>query len=115
MGRRKKRPPLPDGWTRSERFQWNGRHIERGTELSIRGARGRYRFLYHTTTPTSEWIDVVGGPGRGAAQVRQWRAFRPERIRTVHRTRQTISPSEAIDLIRQKKREKRDTTPKEHA
>lgn len=64
----------------------NGRHITPGTELSIRGARGRFRFVAHVRTHAgAEWIDVYGGPqGRTA-----WRSFAPDRITRVHRTTKT--------------------------
>lgn len=103
--------PLPGGWHRKDSFQWNGRHIEPGTEVSIRGERGRFRFVSHTTVVGErsgevilEWVDVIGG-ARGASQ---WRSFRPDRIRRVHRLRKTMTAAEARDLVNKKNREKRE-------
>lgn len=75
--KRKYQPTLPAGWVKADEYQANGRHITRGTELRITGERGRFRFVTHTTTPTSEWVDVWDKDGR-------WRSFNPGRIRTVH-------------------------------
>jgi hypothetical protein len=72
-------------WTVSTTLHLPGRSlIEAGTEVSIRGERGRFRFLRHVTTTTGpEWVDVYGG-AKGHETLR---SFRPERIRTVHRDR----------------------------
>lgn len=72
----------PDaGWIREERIQVNGRWVERGTELSIKGERGRFRFQCRVTTPKgSSWLDVIGGV-KGATM---FRSFREDRVRTVH-------------------------------
>lgn len=65
-----------DTWT------CHGRHVAKGTELSVRGARGRFRFQRYVVTAKGEWIDVYGGPdGR-----EMFRSFAPERVTTVHRT-----------------------------
>ena len=90
MGRKKKdtkttenvtRPN--DHWVISEEITVNGRKVVRGTELSITGERGRYRFLKHVYNPKtdSSWIDVVGGSNTAASQ---HRSFRQDRIKTVH-------------------------------
>lgn len=55
----------------------NGRHLERGTEISIKGERGRFRFLHHVTNGDKEWIDV-------ADKNKALRSFRPEKIKRVH-------------------------------
>lgn len=84
MGRRKKQNerenPHPD-WIKSETIKINGRIVEKGTELSIQGESGRFRFLAHIITPTCEWIDVIGGKSE---RYKQFRAFRPERVKRVH-------------------------------
>lgn len=86
--RRKTKPqPLPADWEVSETFYWNGRHITKGTELSITGARGRYRFVKHVKTPKAEWIDTVGGGTRTRSDMA--RSFAPNRIKTVHRIAKT--------------------------
>ena len=52
-----------------------------GTEISIVGERGRFRFMKHVARPDgTEWIDVWGSP-KGAECTR---SFRPNRIKTVH-------------------------------
>lgn len=66
--------------TRFPEWAWNGRRLHAGqTEVSIDGERGRFRFLAY----------VVGAKGTSWVEVRcdrtgHLRAFRPERIRTVH-------------------------------
>lgn len=82
---RKVTPVYPPDWSVSDRTQWNGRHITPGTELSIKGVSGRFRFIKYVSTPQAEWIDVVGGK-RG---VSTFRSFRPEQIKTVHRINKT--------------------------
>jgi hypothetical protein len=86
--RRRHRPPPGSSaasWTREELFRVNGRILEPGTEFSVHGEPGRFRFLYATTTPAGAvWVDGIGGPG-GAKGVRSWRSFHPEQVRTVHR------------------------------
>jgi hypothetical protein len=64
-----------------ESWQHNGRHVAPGTELSVRGERGRYRFLAHVYTEAGcEWIDTYGGPPNREA----FRSFSLARITTVH-------------------------------
>lgn len=86
---RSKPQPLPDNvaaWTISTEMQVHGRYVVPGTELSIQGERGRFRFQRYVLTPNgAAWIDVIGGP-RGHSH---WRCFRPGRIRTVHRLTRT--------------------------
>lgn len=95
MARSRKKPQtleeINPTWTISYEMKYNGRIIEPNTEISIRGESGRFRFIKHVATPTCEWIDVVGGKND---RYKQFRAFRPERIKTVHwknktRTNQT--------------------------
>jgi hypothetical protein len=77
--------PLPAHWVVSTEIQINGRHIVPGTELKIRGRRGRFRFIKHVKTDTTEWIDAWGG-GKGAEQ---WSSFHPDRVHRVHVKMQT--------------------------
>jgi len=83
MGRRKKAVkqdnPSTD-WEVSYEMQINGRYVEPGTELKIKGERGRFRFIKHVLTATAEWIDVWGGP----KHAQQWRSFRTEKVARVH-------------------------------
>ena len=89
MGRKKKDAQVVSNhfnpsahWVISEEWMANGRHLVKGTEVSIRGERGRFQFVKHVYNPNtgSEWVDVVGGPNN----VRQFRSFAVDRIRTVH-------------------------------
>ncbi|ALF00512.1 hypothetical protein SEA_BOOSTSEASON_78 [Mycobacterium phage BoostSeason] len=64
----------------------HGRTLEPGTEVSIRGERGRFRYMRATTTSAGRLVlDFIGGPAGHEA----WRSFYPERIRTVHRINKT--------------------------
>lgn len=73
----------PPDWRVAEYAYWNGRHIRPGTELSITGERGRFRFVKFVETPTATWIDVIGGKHNLS------RSFHPSRIKTVHRIKKT--------------------------
>ncbi len=68
-------------------MQINGRNVVKGTELKIKGARGRYRFIKHVKTETAEWIDVWGGP-KGAEN---WRSYPLEAVKTVHAKNATVA------------------------
>lgn len=81
-------------WEVSETFTANGRHIEKGTELSIEGESGRFLFLRHIRRPGGvEWIDVIGYDTKGNST--GYRSFRPARIRRVHRINRTRANAEA--------------------
>ena len=89
MGRRKKSvdqtPAVPSPtahWITSEEIMLHGRHVIRGSELSIKGERGRFNFIKHVLNPKtgSEWIDVVGGP----TGYKTMRSFHIDKIRRVH-------------------------------
>jgi hypothetical protein len=69
-----------------EEIQINGRNVSKGTELKIKGQRGRFRFVKHVLTEKNkEWIDVIGGP-KGQEQ---WRSYSPTDVKTVHVKNQT--------------------------
>lgn len=51
-----------------------------GTELSVRGLTGGYRFIKEVRTPTSVWIEVWGG----RKNFEKIRMVDPANIRTVH-------------------------------
>jgi len=89
MGKRKNSKQTPNvsaDWVKSYSIQINGRNVESGTELKIKGQRGRFRFIHHVVTPAgAEWIDVWGGP-KGSEQ---WRSFRTEQVQRVHYKNQT--------------------------
>lgn len=80
---RRRRVADPSDWVASAEFTANGRTITRGTEVSIKGERGRFRFVKHITRPERgiEWLDFWGGP----KDRESFRSFDPARIRTVHR------------------------------
>lgn len=83
------RCPVPNtDWEISYEYQSHtGRHMAQGTEFSVTGEPGRFRFLYHVRTPDgTEWISCVGGRGASSTKegVQMWRSFRPNRIKRVH-------------------------------
>ncbi len=82
-------PPVP--FTVTETFTPEGRApLSPGTELSVRGERGRFKFIHHCTNDrTGEGWITVWGPLSGDGQRAQWRSFDPARVRTVHRLRKT--------------------------
>lgn len=92
MARRKKstdvdQPEVPKpnaDWIVTNEYQVNGRWLKPHTEFTVHGVKGRMVFVSHTQTPTSEWIDAFS-PNK------QYRAFRPDRIKTVH-TKQKVRP-----------------------
>jgi Na+-transporting NADH:ubiquinone oxidoreductase subunit NqrF len=87
--------PNPNpSWVETYEIQVNGRNITQGTEVSIRGERGRFRFMKHVKTDTAEWVDVVGG----VKGVKMWRSFRVDRVKTVHRKNKI-----AENLIKERK------------
>jgi hypothetical protein len=89
MARRKKTltPGPINLWTVETSIQINGRNVQPGTELKIRGERGRFRFIkYVKTEKENEWIDVWGG-SKGHEQ---WRSFKLDKVRTVHYKNQTV-------------------------
>jgi hypothetical protein len=91
----KKVIPNPNpSWVESDEIQINGRKISKGTEISIRGERGRFRFIKHVKTSKSEWVDVVGG----TKNVNMWRSFDVSRVKTVHRINRT-----AENLVKERK------------
>jgi hypothetical protein len=85
MGRKKqtvKEDNPSEQWVISESILVNGRHVDAGTELTIKDERGRFKFVRHVYNPRLdvEWVDVVGG-AKGA---RQYRSFRQDKIKRVH-------------------------------
>jgi hypothetical protein len=80
MGRRKNKIDTPTAcshWVVSTELMINNRHVARGTELSIRGERGRFRFIKHVVNGDKEWIDVVD-------KFKAIRSFRVEDVKRVH-------------------------------
>lgn len=86
MPRKKTKTNLPADWHEHDSAEANGRHITAGTEVSIRGERGRFRFLKRVTRDDGrEWLDFWGGPKGSEA----WRSFSADQIRRVHRINKT--------------------------
>lgn len=82
----KKITPNPFGLVINDTFKFNGRTLTKGTEVSIRGQRGRFRFVGHVVNPNgNEWLDFIGGKKGCEA----WRSFAADDIRTVHRINRT--------------------------
>lgn len=60
-----------------------------GTEVSLRGKRGRYRFQYaRQTTEGRDELTFVGGPLHGQAE--RYVSVYPEQVTRVHRTNKTL-------------------------
>ncbi|ALF01441.1 hypothetical protein SEA_LILPHARAOH_63 [Mycobacterium phage LilPharaoh] len=64
----------------------NGRVLAPGTEVSIRGERGRFRFVKAAVTSAGRITCDFIGPDDNT---KCWRSFYPERIKTVHRVNRT--------------------------
>lgn len=65
-----------------EAVRVHGRDLTPGTEVTISGERGRYRFVGASTTSSQRLVlDFIGG----RAGHECWRSFYPERVKTVHR------------------------------
>lgn len=79
---------MQNGWVIHWSLRANNREVVVGTELSLRGESGRYRFMRFVVGPRSSWIDVYGGKS-GHEMVR---SVRPERIKRVHRDRKMRQP-----------------------
>jgi hypothetical protein len=101
MGRKKKvhvkeNNPSED-WIITESLIVNGRHVDKGTEISIKDERGRFQFVRHVYNPRVdvEWIDVVGG----RKGVNEFRSFRPDRIKRVHWKNRMRPTKEMIEKI----------------
>jgi hypothetical protein len=87
----------PPWWTIATEIQVKGKPVTAGAMLSIKGERGRFKFMRHVTNtrcPTEdfpngvEWIDTVGGDYRirqgGVIDgTMEMRAFRASRITKV--------------------------------
>jgi hypothetical protein len=87
MARKKKHVSnLPDHWSISDETRINGRLVTKGTELSFKGVKGRFRFMRLVTLDDGRsWLDVYGGP----AKHEMLRSFGVDRVKTVHRITKT--------------------------
>lgn len=84
MNRRKSSAPVP-AKVRTVELP-DGRRLDDGDEFTVRskdvaGRGGRFRFRYVADDGSLAAFGPVG------ANVAKWRAFRPELVATVHRTR----------------------------
>lgn len=70
----------------------NGRTVNPNTEISIRGETGRFTFRYSRRDGE---VTVWGG----RPQHEQWRTFRIERVRTVHRKPSLRKNREALEEV----------------
>lgn len=81
MGRKRKpahnTPDASAHWVISHEIMINNRHVVQGTELSISGERGRFRFFKHVVNGDKEWIDVVD-------KFKAIRSFRVDQVKRVH-------------------------------
>lgn len=94
MGKKKKlvSPAIRPDWKYLDEVKINGRIVTKGTEFSVKGERGRFRFTQYVVTDKSEWIDCIGGP-KGYEKMR---SFSPESVRRVHVKRTTRSNKDKI-------------------
>ena len=81
-------------WTRRYEYQVHGRYLAVGTEVSIKGESGRFRFQYAIEKPDGTvWLEFIGG--RKGCEV--FRSFYPERVRRVHRLKRTRANHERTE------------------
>lgn len=91
MGRRKKRVAperlYPESWTVSAEFKPDGKaSLEEGTEFSVKGAGGRFKFRYHVVTEKGdEWVEAWGPVTGNKNDKPKYRSFSVDRVKTVHR------------------------------
>lgn len=73
-----------EDWIISTEVKVNGRWLTPGTEFTVRGQRGRMRFVRHVSyiTGSVEWVDCFD-------KNKQFRSFRPDKIRTIHAKKKT--------------------------
>ena len=96
-------PLYPSTWNVSPTYDWTDkrgltRTLEPGTEVTVTGERGKFRFCEHVEVPPHgrtrkprEWIAVIGGvPG-----VTKFRFFRPGRIATAKAKGRRLAPQAA--------------------
>lgn len=86
----KKTPDASAHWIVNQEIMINNRHVGAGTELSISGERGRFRFIKHVVNGDVEWIDVVD-------KFKAIRSFRPDRVKRVHYKNKIKSAKKPVD------------------
>jgi hypothetical protein len=85
MAKKKIEIKIPEHWVVEESIQVNNQTVVPGTEISVKGERGRFKFLKKVTTPNTSWVDCIGG--RKGYEV--YRSFETSKIKTVHRKKTT--------------------------
>lgn len=76
---------VPEGWLMKTEITINGRKVDTDTELSIKGVRGRHRFIREVTRENgTTYIDVMS-----AEPHKMIRSFHIDKVRTVHRIPKT--------------------------
>lgn len=94
MGRRKKNqfktPAANAHWIISQEIMINNRHVVPGTELSIWGERGRFKFVKHVVNGDKEWIDVID-------KYKAFRAFKVEQVKRVHYKNKIRPPKKPVE------------------
>lgn len=70
--------------------------LVKGTEVQLKGRRGRYRFQYANQTSAGRTVlTFVGGPLHG--QNDEFTSVYPDRVRRIHRTNKTL-----VNIAKQK-------------
>lgn len=76
--KRKTRPTADPSRVYTPVAKIHGRRVERGTELTVAGIRGRVAFVAHVAHESGvEWLDVATSRGFR-------RSIRPEAVKRVH-------------------------------
>jgi hypothetical protein len=69
--------PVPEDWVVSTELELNGASVDANTEITFSNAHGRFTFVKHVKSSTSEWVDVRDSEGR-------FRSFQVGRIVKIH-------------------------------
>lgn len=95
----------PD-WTIGYTARVNGRILEPGTEVSLRVAKGRYRFLRSVTNAAGEtWLEFWGAPAGVHPTVRH---VYPDAVKRVHRIKRTAAAEVAVRKAARRESRSRD-------
>lgn len=88
MAKQKKKPrnSVNTSWVILDSVQINGRNVSTGSEITIKGERGRFKFIQLVKTPEAEWVDVIGG----LSNYKAFRSFYLSRVKVVHRKNKMI-------------------------
>lgn len=87
--RRRRKVARRTDWVVGTTWRVNGRILEPGTEVTLRVARGRYRFIRSVTNAAGDtWLDFWGAP---AGIHPTMRSVYPCAVKRVHRIRRTAA------------------------